>query len=801
MGDNLTNIGNLNSDEPWVNFNEDKGFSPLPYQSKLCFAPLVEHMEQTYEFENKSIQNSKLQLIETIKKYPELIAPIDDDSVLEKHKEIIQLLMTFIFPMANQQSTLGRAMAPFSFDPFYSTTGLHKLIKEEKMQLFLDRSSYTNPSMFIMHAGIRILEMHYGFTVKFEMPFIFSAKTGDKIKYYKIQPNVDFVQLQIIGKAPEITEDTFNHLIKNLFDTKLWLETLPPSVFQFHGLVHANLIDVTHEEALSRIKHKLLEKDGVLIRDNVKKIEEYFRIFFDIPDLILGLTAVDYPIEKTVLHKYKIRYDILAEEVDFLLAPKNNNSIYHRACKYKSELIIEDLKKHEPKTEIEHKLLKNGIRSILVIPLLNSNNRIIGLLELAHHKPYGFNYFHRIYMEEITDLFKISLERSRNEVDNQIEAIIREKYTAIHRSVEWKFIQSAYAYMENNRGQIANLEIEEIVLPMVHPLYGQSDIVSSSKIRNKAVAKDMLDNLGLVQKVLIKANELVTFPLIKKSILEIENEIDKLNSPNTSTNETALIHFLHTDLHPLLEQLVGMNEKVANTVREYFNQLHPKLNLIYKQRKAFEKSVTALINTLSDYLDNAQLEAQKMIPHYFEKYKTDGVEYDIYIGQSILKSGKFDPIHLKNLRLWQLINMCELTRISDEKGKTLPIPLTTAQLIFVHEHPISIRFRADEKQFDIDGAYNVRYEIIKKRIDKSTIVGTGERLTVAGKISIVFNNDSTKEEYLEYLTYLKNDDYIEDEFEDLRIEQLQGVDGLRALRVTVKPSSENNKEKRKLKIA
>lgn len=38
--------------------------------------------------------------------------------------------------------------------------------------------------------------------------------------------------------------------------------------------------------------------------------------------------------------------------------------------------------------------------------------------------------------------------------------------------------------------------------------------------------------------------------------------------------------------------------------------------------------------------------------------------------------------------------------------------------------PISIHFKMDEKQFDIDGSYNVRYEIAKKRIDKAKIKGS-----------------------------------------------------------------------------
>jgi len=66
------------------------------------------------------------------------------------------------------------------------------------------------------------------------------------------------------------------------------------------------------------------------------------------------------------------------------------------------------------------------------------------------------------------------------------------------------------------------------------------------------------------------------------------------------------------------------------------------------------------------------------------------------------------------------------------------VPLETAHLILVQHAPLAIRFRFDEKRFDVDGAYNVRYEVVKRRIDKAVRRGTGERITQPGKIAIVY---------------------------------------------------------------
>jgi hypothetical protein len=117
--------------------------------------------------------------------------------------------------------------------------------------------------------------------------------------------------------------------------------------------------------------------------------------------------------------------------------------------------------------------------------------------------------------------------------------------------------------------------------------------------------------------------------------------------------------------------------------------------------------------------------------------------------------------------------------------------LETTHLILVQNTPLSIRFRFDEKQFDVDGAYNIRYEIMKKRIDKAVIKGRAERLTQPGKIAIVYSQDREAAEYKRYLDFLLHAGHLTGEREELELEDLQGIQGLRALRVTVNMQRES----------
>ena len=65
------------------------------------------------------------------------------------------------------------------------------------------------------------------------------------------------------------------------------------------------------------------------------------------------------------------------------------------------------------------------------------------------------------------------------------------------------------------------------------------------------------------------------------------------------------------------------------------------------------------------------------------------------------------------------------------------------------------------------------------------IKGRSERLTQPRKISIVYSHRREALEYLEYIDYLRSSGYLKGEQENLELQDLQGVYGLKALRVTV----------------
>jgi hypothetical protein len=381
-------------------------------------------------------------------------------------------------------------------------------------------------------------------------------------------------------------------------------------------------------------------------------------------------------------------------------------------------------------------------------------------------------------------LFTTAMKRSQNEWENQLEAIIRQKCTAIHPTVAWRFTEAAENLLDSKRFY-DNDVMEDIVFAEVYPLYGQSDIQSSSAIRNRAIQADLIEQLTLTRDIMNKAAKVYPLPIYKKLLFRIDHFINQLQLELTAGGENVVLEFLREEIYPVFDHFHTLNQDMHEALLDYESHLDPDLGLVYKKRKEFEQSVKLINDKISEYFDKTQLTAQSMFPHYFEKYKTDGVEHNLYIGQSMVSNRTFHPLYLQNLRIWQLLVTCEIENVVNQLKFQLKKDLNISSLILVHGNPISIRFRMEEKKFDVDGAYNMRYEIIKKRIDKAYIKGSNERLTQPGKIAIVYSQEKEATEYLRHLEYLQSINYIGPEIEWLTLDDLQGVTGLKALRVGV----------------
>ncbi|MDN5203751.1 GAF domain-containing protein [Fulvivirgaceae bacterium BMA10] len=759
----------------------------FPFSTKLSFDPLFEQFEKELKNNDGNLYLQK-KILKGLKNFPELRKTIEDVSELTRYEEVMDLVVSSLFPVANMENALTAITQPFQMEAIYSTPKYREIINFSSHNTD-EESAITFGKT--LHAYKKILKQFYNKDVLVPKPILFNfpEKETGLNKYYKI--NINDSYCKIIAKKPvkPLSAEEIAHLLDNFWDVNLWMEHIPPENFEFHGFYMLDFIDVTDQEALSAIKYHLLDKGTIISGNSFTRLQDGLRDYFRTSSLRLGLVAFNYD-NSNSFDEYRKNWNSIAFSRE-LECTDYKDSIYEKVCLDKKPVAIESMENYRGPEKLKRAILDQGIKSLIVAPL-TYDGEIIGLLEIGAEETGHINSFSILKAKELIALFSIAVKRSMDELESEVEAVIKEEYTAIHPTVAWKFTRAAYKMIHDKR-EGKSYESESIVFSDVYPLFGLSDIRNSSIERNKAIKDDLIEHLKLVKNVIEKAIEHKPLPILKELNYRSQKKIDSIKKGLSSGDEVSILEFIKTEVEPVFDYLTKNEFFLGDAYHTYKNALDAEYGTLYRKRKSFEDSLTKINYTISSYLELEDEKAQEMFPHYFEKYKTDGVEYNIYIGNSLVQHGGFDMLHLRNMRLWQLKLMSEVARISYELKPNLDMPLDTTHLILVQSNPLAIRFRQDEKKFDVDGAYNIRYEIVKKRIDKAYIKGTSERLTQPGMIAIVYTQPREADEYRKYIAYLQAEGYLQNKIEDLELEELQGAQGLKALRVQVDLKSDRKK--------
>jgi len=746
---------------------------------------LIAYWQSALEQGNEIDGLLALRVAEQLQAAPELFRPIEEASVLEAHRELIELLMTALLPPALRHQRISAAISPNQFETIYATPGFDELMATNEGELHLyapHRNSALMQNKLLWPCSF-ILDKCYGVNIINEISLIFRIpdKHTQLDRFFKPSLNTRFSKICNCTGQRELSAAQIQLLLNELDNEALWLKHFSPGNFEFEGFVWMDLIEVTEAEIRSQLKYELLHRKAFLSDSCRTHIRNKIRSLLRLPDLKLGFFPVS--VEAHTLHHYgKHLWNSLAS---FSSHPHDlmQEPLYREVFEQKKMVIVDDLGRRSPRTELENAMLKRGIRNLLIAPLVNEQG-LVGMLELGTGRPGQLSAVSTIQLREVLPLFAVAMERSLLEREHQVQALIKEKCTAIHPTVAWRFRQAGLRLLEKlESGQQA--ELEPIVFRQVYPLYGNTDVRNSSEARNTAIQSDLIQQLSLAQQVIHYARIDCHLPLLKELDQRIRAFKIKLETGISSGDEALMLEFIHREIEPAFEQLQQQYPQLEPIVNMYHSALDDELGIVYKRRKDYEQSIALLNESLAAVLEQEQVLAQQIFPHYFTKLQTDGIEYNMYVGDSLVPWQQFELRHLRMLRFWQLAVTCKLARMAAQIRPQLPMPLQVAQLILLYPTPLTIRFRTDDKQFDVDGAYNLRYEILKKRIDKARIAGSRERLTQPGKIAIVYTQEKDIEEYHSYISHLTSKGYLQPAIERLELESQAGVKGLKALRVSL----------------
>jgi hypothetical protein len=753
----------------------------FPAVMQISFYKVIETLEQMVKDSDKGTAAYAKQLLEEVEKYPELRDGIQDPSLLRKYKKPIQKLSRVLFPDALLSNEIKVLTPPFYFEPMYTTTRFDNIIKASG-EPFNYKMKDLDEDTFYMYCCFFILASYYGYPVPSGGPLkleIFNKNQG-LTRVYKTLINADMSEFLPTEKAIDITREDFEELIDNFGDIDFWKKKFPPNSWIMRGVNVLNLVDVTLDQSIGSITSNLLVKST----DTFENIQSGIRRMLNNMDIDIGVLTLEKN-KLAKMNKKEVKSILLQQGESMDCDSEMCDYTFGKLINKREPLVISDAGLFHEKSNggLSGKIATSKYKSYIVAPLVHEDE-LLGFMELGAKDRYVLNQGTLTLLNEVLPILAMAHKQFKDETQNRIEAIIQQECTTIHSSVKWRFEEEAEKFMfkqMNNEQPV----FKDIVFNNLFPLYGQMDIKGSSVRRNEAVSADLIKQIDGVNKVLKLAWKETRMPAYEELVYRLDVYKSDLKKGLSAGSEHKILGFLKSDVYPVFDHLKQNSRPLKKLVEQYNDLLDPELQTVYEERKKYDSSVNYINQRLASYLDDKQIDAQKMFPHYFERYKTDGVEYNMYIGESIVKDEKFDSIYLRNLRLWQLLVMCEMENEFKRVQSELHTSIEIASLILVYNTPLSVHFRMDEKQFDVEGAYNARYEIIKKRVDKAHIKGTKERITQPGRIAIIYSQEQDAREYREYLHFLAAKGYVKKGFEDVELEDLQGVTGLRALRVEV----------------
>ena len=757
--------------------------------SLLSLQPLVTVLKKIIAENKPGARKLYATLLNEIEAVPQLLQPIEDAAVLTGNASLVEnLLATLFTPSIIANDGMYGISYPFNFETIFASPRFKDFfLKEGNNEIVLpDKETNVNITKASLTLAYNIILQKFysisGPVIASSVHPFTDTETG-LITYMELKLNAQFVDVKLINKDFALPP---NFSPQRSLDIDELREVFPLENFQFEGIVVIDVADVTSEQIVSEIRNTLLTINTTADINVYAELEPHIQTLVDLKDIQVGVTpfftmndiylyaelhnvnSLLFKHEKAAANQLKIIglcEQIFKNSDQPLLfqALNEKNSVNNELVKYYYEL---------------------GAQSLIICPLKTEHGKLMGLLEITSKEPNILKFQHLAKLQSIMPFFSLALERINENIELQIDKTIKEHFTAVQPAVEWKFTEAAFNYIQNKQ-VYEGAKMSPITFDNVYPLYGAIDVRNSSVERNNSIQNDLLEQLNMVHHVLDKTGKIFNFPLLK----DIQYKVDKFIASTTETllsdDELLLYEFLQVDIDALFKHLSSAKPELRKIIDEYFANLDPQRNIVFHHRKEYEESITKINDTLDRFIDQEQKVAQQVFPHYFERYVTDGIEFNIYVGQSLAPHFKFDDIYVKNLKLWQITMLAKAARLSNALEKKLTLSLQTTQLILAHSIPLSISFRRKERKFDVDGAYNIRYEIVKKRIDKVHLKDSEERLTQPGKIAIVYSQQKELQEYTEYIEFLQNEKLLTENIEQLELEDTQGISGLKALRVEV----------------
>ena len=235
----------------------ETGFE-FPFECTLSLTNVIGYWEIMTNDPDPFKSMTAKEVMKRVNQAPELLQPIKDVDIIEKHRDTVDLIMSAIVSPFSQEEEMINIMTPFKKEDVYSSKSFKKLMEQAGgHEALMDPEEMVEIMRHkVMAAYVAIMEMFYGVTIELDKHVVYTlhnARTGLK-RFYKIDINPKFCEIQLKQDLPQLKEEELNFLVNNIYNLDVWMDLLPPEFFEFQGIIVFKLTDITTEEVLSGSK-------------------------------------------------------------------------------------------------------------------------------------------------------------------------------------------------------------------------------------------------------------------------------------------------------------------------------------------------------------------------------------------------------------------------------------------------------------------------------------------------------------------------------------------------------------------
>ncbi|MEM9917941.1 MAG: hypothetical protein AAF990_07585, partial [Bacteroidota bacterium] len=160
-------------------FLNDSGLQDLPMHSRLSFVPLINYWKRRVNSQEIGERVLAREVVRKLDDCLEFLAPINDYSLLEKHRDFVELILSGVLPLAYRQNQMMQVGKPFSLIGFYQTPKLRKALDEESISVRINSDPDFARNILVIRSCVLVLNTFYGQNIHIERPFIFSLKSEE----------------------------------------------------------------------------------------------------------------------------------------------------------------------------------------------------------------------------------------------------------------------------------------------------------------------------------------------------------------------------------------------------------------------------------------------------------------------------------------------------------------------------------------------------------------------------------------------------------------------------------------------